>query len=373
LLSETANLDLLRVEMLRGHAEVIEKALLLEALALRCNQAGAMHWLEHFLAVPTFRGKTPYLVLGVDAAEMLAWAVLMYELTPLGLATGVFSTDDISGFRSVIAPASDRAAVAGLAADALLERGAQIVMISRLKTNVETAKLHAKVSAHWAVLDRAVVNTLTAGDTYEATLMSLGKGTRFNMRYYRRRLMQQVSYELVEDARGLFTVSEFDALNAASLNPMPQDLMRLQYASACNARGGFLTGMRSLDGRWLGVVGGWRQADTTVLLWQMNRAGFERASIGTVMRGHFLENEIAQGARRIVFYGGTPNSIRNAFKRDTVEDLVVVRRSRKAAWLMKIASLVARPGSWRKSTNFLAATLHDDALEWHETGAARNE
>jgi hypothetical protein len=346
---------------------------MLEALALRCHQAGAMHWLEHFLSVPSFRGKTPYLVLGVDAEGAPAWAVLLYELTPLGVATGVFSTDDISGFRSVIAPAEDRAAVGAMAGEALLQRGAQVVMISYLKANGAPASMQVKVPSRWAVRERAVVNTLVAGETYEATLMSLGKATRFNMRYYRRRLKQQLLYEVVADARGLFTVAEFDALNAATLNPMAQDLMRLQYASACRARGGFLMGMRTTDGLWLGVVGGWRQSGTTVLLWQMNRAGFERASIGTVTRGHFLENEIMQGTRRIVFYGGTPNSIRNAFERDTVVDMVAVRRSKKAALLLKIASPIAKPGLWGRGANFLAATLHDDALEWHETDAGQND
>ena len=40
-----------------------------------------MHWLEHFLTVPTFRGRTPYLLLGVSTnagevpkTEDVGWA-----------------------------------------------------------------------------------------------------------------------------------------------------------------------------------------------------------------------------------------------------------------------------------------------------------
>lgn len=345
---------------------------MLEELALRCDQAGAMHWLQHFLAVPTFRGKRPYLMVGLDASMTITWAVLLYELTPLGLSTGIFSTDDISGFRSVIALAPERAEVAGLAAKILLESGAQIAMISFLKSAGGSARVETKLPACWATRDRTVLNTLVATDTYEATLMLLGKATRFNMRYYRRRLMRQMRYELVSDARGLFTEESFEALNATSLNPMAQDVMRLQYASACEARGGFLLGLRTEDGTWLGIVGGWRQGATTVLLWQINRAGFERNSLGTVMRGHFLEYEIERGVRKIVFYGGTPNSIQNSFESDTVEDLVAVQRSVKARLLSGLASLAAKRRRWMKGTNFIAATLHDHTLAWHETNEPVN-
>jgi hypothetical protein len=365
----------LRVDVLRGKTKVLEQASLLEELAEQCHQAGAMHWLEHFLTVPTFRGRTPYLLLGVVAGEAetanignVRWAVLMYEFSVLGFGSGAFSTDDISGFRTVIAPVGERHDAVTAAVSILLERGAQIAMVSFAEDD-DAGKyaLRTDVPCRWAVRERAVMNTLRTKESYEATLMSLGKATRFNMRYYRRRLGRRVTCELVSDARGLFSEEQIDRMNADSLNPFTKNLARLQFASTARLRGGFLLLLRSASGEWLGLIGGWRQAGTTVLLWQMNRAGFERDSLGTVMRGYFVEHEVERGAKKIMFYGGTPNSIQTSFLQSRVVDLIVVRKSFQARLLCRFAALFAKPHWWMKSTNFVARAVSSDPMVWHES------
>jgi hypothetical protein len=361
-----------RIEVVLGHAKVVARAEQLEDLALRCEQPGAMHALEHFLSVPTYRAKVPHLVLGWNADGTLHWAALLYEIVLLEkVPTGIFSTDDISGFRTVIAPAEERALAVRLVAETLLEQRAQIVVLSFAASGMQSdaLKLNPKCPARWAICERPVEGALLAHGSYEAMLMSLGKSTRFNMRYYRRRLERDLRTEFVSDARGMFSEDEIESLNALSLNPFRPGLARLQYRSACSMRGGFLVGLRTEEGRWLGLVGGWRQAGTTVLLWQFNRAGMESRSLGVVMRGHFLEHEIANGAQRVLFYGGSPNSIQHAFVRETVTDLVVVRQSRMASLLWWLTSIFAKPQWFLKSKSYLAATLHDPALAWRETGA----
>jgi len=349
---------------------VLERSIALEAFALRCGQAAAMHCLRHFITVPTFRGRTPVVLLGFTDDNELSWAVLLYEITPFGLRTGIYSTDDISGFRTVIASAPIRNAAASAAANALLAQGAQVVMLSCLLQD-QGAGIRPVLSpsCRWALRTRDVANTLLMRDTYEATLKSLGKATRFNMGYYRRRLAKRMGSEFIADARGMFSEAEIDALNAASLNPFIPGLARLQYTSACTERDGFLVGLRAEDGRWLGLVGGWRQAETTVLLWQMNRAGLERDSLGTVVRGYFLEHEISRSARQIIFYGGTPNSIQNSFVQDTVTDLIVVCNSWQSPLIAALAWFFGRPHRWKRSTNFLAATLADKSLHWYSAGS----
>jgi hypothetical protein len=360
-----------RVEVLSGHAKVVAWAEQLEHLALRCGQPGSMHGLEHFLAVPTYRGKVPYLVLGMSEDRTLQWAVLCHELCPLGLRTGIFSTDDISGFRTVVSPAEERGSVSRLVAEILLERGAQMVMLSVVAPGLspQNLGLQPALPSRWALRERTVEADLSTQGSYEAMLMGLGKSTRFNMRYYRRRLARELQTELIEDARGIFTEREIESMNAESLNPFRPGLAWLQCRSASSMRGGFMVGLRAKDGRWLGLVGGWRQATTTVLLWQMNRSGMERSSLGTVVRGHFLEHEIAIGAERVIFYGGTPNSIRHAFVQDKVVDLLVVRHSGKARLLLRLAEIFARPRWYMKSGNFLAATFCSPDLVWHENGS----
>ncbi len=363
------------IVVLQGKAAIVAQSRLLEGLAERCGQAGAMHWLQHFLNVPTFRGKQPWLLMGLTSgttipdALNLQWAVLLYELVPAGLGTGIFSTDDISGFRTVIAPVCEREAVIASAADTLLKLGAQIVMISsahRSAASMPTA-IQSSVPARWAVRERPVANTLPAQASYEATLRSLGKGTRFNMRYYRRRLLRQMDFVLVPDARGMFSEDEIVAMNAASLNPFSPGLAVIQYASCNELSGGFLMGLRAADGRWLSLVGGWRQADTTVLLWQMNRAGLERSSLGTVMRSYFVQHEVEHGAARIVFYGGTPNTIEHSFTPDHVTDVIVVRKGWKGRILSAIAALLGRPRWLMKNPNFIARSICDPSLVWHQT------
>ncbi len=367
--------DRWRVDVLRGTTKVVEQSSLLEGLAERCGQVGAMHWLEHFLTVPTFRGRTPYLLLGVDADSIanpstddLRWAVLMYEFSVFGFGLRAFSTDDISGLRTVIAPAGERHMAVTAAANALMERDAQIAMVSFTEEASEGEyALQADISCRWAVRERAVANTLPTRESYEATLMSLGKATRFNMRYYRRRLARRITCELVSDARGLFNDEQIDKMNAESLNPFTKELAKLQFESTGCLRGGFLLLLRSTAGEWLGVIGGWRQNGTTVLLWQMNRAGFKRDSLGTVMRAYFVEHEVERGAEKIMFYGGTPNSIQNSFMQSKVVDLVVVRKSLHARLLCRLAAVFAKPHWWMKSTNFVARAVSSDPMVWHES------
>jgi hypothetical protein len=100
----------------KGKARVLARADLLEAFALCCGQPGAMSWLRHFLSVPSFRGKMPFLVLIVSeqaraealTAKDLRGVALLFEYRPFGVATGLFCTDDWSGFRTVLSRDSER-------------------------------------------------------------------------------------------------------------------------------------------------------------------------------------------------------------------------------------------------------------------------
>ena len=53
----------------------------------------------------------------------------------------------------------------------------------------------------------------------------------------------------------------------------------------------------------------------TVLHWQMNAAGYEKLSVGTAMRSYFLEHEVGRGAKKLIYYGGTPHSMGHSFER----------------------------------------------------------
>ncbi len=110
---------------------------MLERLAERCDQAGAMNWLSYLLAASSFKGKNPCLVLIVRSSatatsprvDDVHAAVLLYESRVFGIPTRAFSTDDWGGFRTAIAPEAERAAMTAKAANALLREGAHLALI----------------------------------------------------------------------------------------------------------------------------------------------------------------------------------------------------------------------------------------------------
>lgn len=370
---------MLQAVVLRGAADVLTLSPILEQLAERCDQAGAMGWLKFFLSASSFRAKKPYLVLllkrgarfvGTDVTslrlEEIHAAVLLFEYRILGLPTRAFCTDDWAGFRTVIAPQQERAAIAALAADALLAKGAQLVLIS-CGHSVDSALATPSLtqSADWASHTRPVAMTLMLEPTLRETLAKLGKSTRFNLGYYRRRLNAEMRCEFVQDARGLLQEHELELLDRQSLNPVGKDAIRLQYKSCCELPGGFLLGLRNDRGKWLSLIGGWRQGSVTVLHWQMNAAGYEKLSIGTAMRSYFLEHEVELGSRKLVYYGGTPHSLGNSFASEAVTDLVVRRRTLRAVSMHAQVRLLSMFRPLIRINSQMVQILGDHKLEWH--------
>jgi hypothetical protein len=372
--------------LIRGREAVLENAPLLEQLALRCGQPGAMNWMQYFLAVPEFRWKTPYLVLLTHSktepralrVENVRAAVLLFEYRLFGLPTRIFCTDDATGMRTVISRLEDRQTASVSAVRALVRRGAQIVMISRDDAGriVGVPRLAGEHPLLWARQRRPIARTLMLGPTYQSTLARLGKSTRFNLGYYRRRLLAKMPCEFVADARGMLSDADLRAINSGSLNPVTFELFKLQYASACHLPGGFLIGLRGPLGEWLSLIGGWRQGGATVLHWQQNASGYERSSLGTVMRSYFLENEIERGTRSLSFYGGTPHSMQNSFVAEEVTDLMVRQLSWQAAILVALARMVGGIQRWTGRMNFVVEALCDRSLVWKPTsqsGSRGNE
>jgi len=363
------------VVVLAGREAVLAQSSLLEALAARCDQPGAMNWLHYFLSGQSAKWKHPWLVLltraDADPTRLQldnVWAAVLFsEYRVLGVPTKAFSTNDSAGMRTVVAPVAQRQAAAAMAIEALMARGAHTALVSYDNSGRESGR-PAGIwgrNVQWAMRRRLVGKTLLLAETYDATLANMGKKTRFNLRYYRKRLMKRMPSEFVADARGLLSDSELLALNTGSLNPCKNSECLLQYESACRLPGGFVLGLRGPQGQWLSLLGGWRQGDLTVMHWQINAAGYEKDSICTVMRSFFVEREVQRGTRGITFYGGTPHSMGHSFEHEEVWDLVVRRTSLKAAAFRHAASLFASPQGLTRRSNFLARTLCHDDLEWY--------
>lgn len=244
------------VYILRGREAILETELLLQQLAERCGQPGAMHWLGYFLGGAGARWKHPFMVLflkpGADAKAPqpgdLEAAALFYELRVMGIRTGAFFTDDWEGFRTVIAPAASRGHIAARAVHALVERGAQIVLTTYRSTPLEEESASMMLQRRdvlWTEHARELTrHRLMLEPTYEETLARFGKRTRVHLRYYRKRFLAKRDCEFIEDARAV--VSEADAmrLTRISLNPVPDEECKRRFRAGRDLPGGFLMALR---------------------------------------------------------------------------------------------------------------------------------
>lgn len=341
-----------------------------------------MHWLDYFLNPLAAERKPPYLVLQLEPSatpnhltlQDVRGAALFFEYRICGLRTRAFSTDDSVGFRTVIAPADERRTMAARAAKALIDLGAHIVLATY--ESPPPAGEAADTSPSFpgllsGVRHRHVGRFLELGPTFDETLGRLGKLTRRNIRYYRRRLVGSVSCELVPDVRPQLGLTELHGFNRQCINPVPQEEIELRWRTVCSLPGSFAVGLRTTTGQWLSIAAGWRQGTTTVLHWQMNAAGYEHHSICTVMRSFLLEHEVQRGASRLLMYGGTPHSMRHSFQEEIIGDVVVSRPSLRAGILRLLARTVSSPRGLIGRSNYLAQTLREVPL--HRFGAGLGE
>ena len=350
-----------------GRTAVLSCAIALEELAARSAQPGAMHGLAFLLDQEYAARKLPHLVCFHHHDGSLAGAVLLLEYRIAGLNTGLVATGDSFGVRTVIGPATLRAQIAAEACAAMLTHGARIVLASFKQPyqHPTPLTLARATDCLWAMQTRAVQDHLPLAPTYDATLAQLGKRTRNHLRYYRRRLQNAMPCTFHADAAELIDRASLPLINSRSLKPQPQDTFDLQFHTAANSSGGFISGLRANDGTWLSLVGGWRQAGTTWIQWQSNAAGYEEHSLSTALRSFLIEQEISRGTRQLAFHGGTAHSMSHAFPVEQVVDLIARRASPLHAAVVRLLPHLYRLSpSLAHRGNFLADVLGSKHLRW---------
>ena len=361
-----------QIQVLRGRATLAAMRPLLAELACHTGQTTAMDSLEHLLDAPAIQGKVPYLVL-VGGGEQpdgksvavtdLQGAVVLHEYRIAGRGARVFSTHDVTGQQTVFAPDAIRAQVAELAGLTLADQGALITLISvEMAAGAECSPPLPTAPGSQSLIatrTRTLPRDLLMETTLDATLAKLGKRTRRNLRYYRRRAEAALGTSFIPSAE--VSREQFIEMNRTSTNPAPEADAAWRYDSLGDLPGSMFAGVSDRDGRWLSLVGGRRYNGITEIEWQMNRAGLPRYSLSTVMRSYLLEHEVARGTTKIMFQGGTTHSMRNALIGSNVLDILVVRRS-PLAWLVQQFAKRLFPES-----NFLGKVLRDPNLAWSKS------
>jgi hypothetical protein len=356
--------------LLRGRDQILRMQAVLSSLSSLCDQTGAMDYLEYFLTAAENLKKTPHLALAASRSDVdvfdlrpedLKGAALAYEYKILGLPSRVFSTSDFNGSRTVIAPAEMRPRLSALICRCLLKHGAQVVLLSFAEDsagNQQSVAIAGNKKYWWATQTREVGATMVLEKTFDATLAHLGKHTRRNLRYYRRKAEAELKCVFVGDVKITLSKDQLAELNHASTHPVADRVLERRYSTMKALEGGFSLGVKAPNGQWLSLLGGRRHHGVSEIDWQMNRSGLEKYSVGTVIRAYLIEHEIELGTNRLFFEGGTPHSIRHAFLAEKAMDIVVLNRS-------PFALLLRTWARWfRPEKNFLLQTLSNPELKW---------
>lgn len=356
-----------------GHEAVLRTTERLKEFVEHCGQAEARHDVGYFLSKPGALPRRPHLLLigsgelrvEAPSTDALLGAVLIFEQSLGGIGMGAFATNDRSGRGTLIAPGSQRARVAGLAAEWLMRNGAHLVLMS-FRTNEKEEEAEAALAGplcgtrardlKWAWRRREIAEYLPLAGTLEGTLASLGTRTRRNLRYYRRRAETELGVVFVPEVR--ISRAELLAFNRQCMYAVSQRVAGWRYDSLQELDQPVFMGIQDKAGRWLSLLGGRRYLDRSEILWQMNRDGMKEYSLGTAMRAYFLEHEIAFGSRRFYAEGGTHHSMSHSFARNHVTDLVVKRNSLAAKAMQIVARRLIPPD------NELSRMLHSTTLEW---------
>ncbi|MCU1224799.1 MAG: hypothetical protein JWQ42_2892 [Edaphobacter sp.] len=366
------------IRIVRGREPILQMQQVLVELSARCGQIGAMDDLAYFLSKLGALKKIPYLILisrssesSTKSAENLSTdglvaALLLYEHKAAGYGIGIFATDDTTGRRTLVAPASLRSAVAMIASRKLLDLGARSVLISfrhdasTIDPSIASVLQSATSVSRWATREREIVGYLPLEGTFDATLAKMGQRTRNHLRYYRRRAEAQLGcsfFPVVEMGR-----TEFLALSRGCAYAVTDDVAGWRYDSLKDLETPLFMGIRDKDGRWLSLVAGRRHHARMEVHWQMNRSDLPEHSLSTVMRAYLIEHEILQGTTRLYFEGGTTHSMNHSFIPERSTDLIVMRRSPFAAVIPILAKCFLPP------ENMLLQVLSDENLQWHLQG-----
>jgi hypothetical protein len=362
------------LQMARGSDRILALRETLIAFSEVCGQPGTMDDLSYFLSKPGLLTRIPCLFLLVKrpnlkleelGADDLIGALFLYEYSVMGCGIRAFATNDRSGRGTMLALPEHRLSAASIASRVLMDRGAHIVMLSFRSAGEETEKEDinelnllpsSRIKADWAWRERQIAAYLPLEDSYEGTLAKLGKKTRVNMRYYRRRAEAQLGCRFLSEV--MLTPEDFVQFNRECMYRVSDRVALWRLKTMQDLREPLLMGMKDGDGRWLALLGGRRYRDRTEVLWQVNRDGYPSHSLSSVMRSYCIEHEIGRGMKRLYFEGGTAHSIHHAFVREELVDLVAVRRS-PIAWVMKnVAKRRVSPD------NELADMLKDPETVW---------
>lgn len=237
------------------------------------------------------------IVVVVTRAKSTVGIVYAKERKLAGIPIGLIYADATLDAMVVASPADRepvlRAALHGLI-DHVGTRGLRVVVPA---TGFEREALHRflevrSLDVHYASVKNHCV--LDLPPSYDAFLERLGRKTRRNFRYYRRRFEGLGNAYSEEVPLAEFRRVAFDLLKKSVVGAERNGIERALRMLAA-IRHPIMVGLRHKNGEWLSILGGWYEFDRAVVIFQLNNdRDYADSSLCTVLRGYLIERLIAR-------------------------------------------------------------------------------
>lgn len=247
----------------------------------------------------------------VHRDHAIAGIVYGKERTIAGFSTGLVYADGRLGNLTVAKP-SECDAVAHAAVRAWLAmprvRGVRLA----ISPTGPEARVLAKIGStmpidltHAAAAPTELHSRLLLPVGYENFLESLGKKTRRNFRYYRRRF-ETAGHTYIEH----LSSEEFDraTIDLRTKCHLSSSLSEIRRAvrTVKSTGDAWIAGLKHANGEWLSVAAGWRAPVCATMFLQLNNdKQFGDASLSVVLRAFLIETFIRDGISELVFWSGS--------------------------------------------------------------------
>lgn len=177
-------------------------------------------------------------------------------------------------------------------------------------------------------------DVLPLASTYEATLASLGKRTRRNIRLARKRaLASQIACSRLGNMNAPLR-AELLALNAQTLpQPLPRRRVNRYEHFIDSSGGAFRSVLREPEGTMLSYAAGIVRGNVAYLIYQLNHCGWASISPALLHRACLIEQFTQEGINELVFVHGCVGTLRHSCRPIYADEVWFMRQCLSARLL----------------------------------------
>ena len=348
-----------QVDLLMGRRATLDAHALIDSFRSQTPQRNdPLTAIDHHVDWAGIRNGVPIAAL-VSRSGHLFGIVLFCLRRKFGLSIGLASAGTAAGEASVIADIGDRRVVVEAACKAMINAPLIHTVLCSVQWNGDvepgTIRPIPDIKGHWHF--RETRTRLSLQDGVDGVMGRLGYKMRRNMRSYRRRAEAGLGCRFLPGLSDAQRREAVIALHDRDIYTLATAPALRQEAVLSRLPGAFAVGVQDSRGKWLSYIAGWRKADETHVMWQLNEAKLDRFSMSTTMRSYLLEHEAERGSSALVFVGGTSTFWANACEPTTCGDLLVLSGGPMGTVARRLSGLVSPSGQISKLHTQLNTTV----------------